>query len=69
MIWVGSNNVQLSDRILIGEVLVNLGPNETFDNALVCGQEKSFWVEPRFCHAVFQVRHSPVPLVWMIGKD
>ena len=68
-IGINTNDIELTDGILILKVVMNLGPAESNDFSIMYAEEETRRIQPRFVHSVFKICHRPISLVRMVGKD
>jgi hypothetical protein len=69
MVGVNTDDVELTEWILIYEVVMNLGPAETNYFAILDAEKESSGIKPGLLHSVFEICHRPVALVRVDCKD
>ena len=66
---VDADNEELTDGIFVYQILVDLGPAEASDLSVMCTEKETCGIKPRFVHSILKVRHHPISLVGVLGKD
>ena len=68
-IGVNADDIELADGVLVNEVVMDFGPTEACNLAVVNAKEESLRIEPRFLHSVLEIFHYPITLVRVAGED
>ena len=49
--------------------MVDLRPAEADHRAILLGDEETFGIEPRLCHAIGEIFHLPATLIRVVSED
>ena len=66
---VDADDIELTDESLVNEVLINLGPVQSSNLAVVNTDKEFLGIKPSFLHCVFQICHRPISLARVARKD